>query len=64
MRVDSGLAKAPKDHTATLTSPNFVVRYKEGQATTQEAQIVSDKAEGFYKKLAAYLGREVEKKIV
>ena len=62
----SGLAQAKPagESTAKLTSPNFEVRYQKGQTTALEAQKVSEKAEGFYKKLADYLGRQAERKIV
>lgn len=58
----AGTAGEPQ--LSSVSSPNFEVRYQDGQTTPQEAKIVSEKAEAFYKKLAAYLGRDAGRKIV
>lgn len=43
---------------------HFEVRYKQGQTSRKEARIVAKKAEGFFRRLASYLGHRPKNKIV
>lgn len=62
----SSLAKSQEEnheYSETLKTPHFKVRYKKGQTTQSEAQVVGEKAELFYKRLKSYLGRKPNSKI-
>lgn len=55
--------KPQQEFTELLKTTHFDIRYKKGQTTQKEAQVVGKKAEVFYERLNSYLGQKPKGKI-